>query len=239
MDEFAAPIVASGSGRGLDASGSGRGLVASGSGRGPEDELALLDYRRQVADLYAGVRARGPSHETWRWWRDRRDELFAEHPASPLTDAARRTFDGLPYAPYDPALHLGELEVAPAPTEVFEIGHSSGGSTPARRFGTVTIELAGATSELSVFWIDVYGGGVFVPLRDASNGATTYGGGRYLLDTVKSADLGGSNGRLLLDLNFAYHPSCAHEPRWSCPLAPIDDRLPVPVDAGEQLRASA
>jgi uncharacterized protein len=91
---------------------------------------------------------------------------------------------------------------------------------------------------VSVFWLEVYGGGVFVPLRDASNGDSTYGGGRYVLDTAKAADLGGSRGRLTVDLNFAFHPSCVHDPRWSCPLAPADERLEVPVLGGERLRSA-
>ncbi len=90
---------------------------------------------------------------------------------------------------------------------------------------------------MSVFWIDAYGDGLFVPLRDATNGDTTYGGGRYLLDTVKSADLGGSDGQLEIDLNFAYHPSCVHDASWSCPLAPADDRVGVRIEGGERLAA--
>ena len=80
-----------------------------------------------------------------------------------------------------------------------------------------------------------YGGGLFLPFRDATSGEQTYGGGRYLLDGAKSADLGGTDGRLVLDFNFAYHPSCVHDPRWSCPLAPPANTLPFAVEAGERL----
>jgi uncharacterized protein len=86
-----------------------------------------------------------------------------------------------------------------------------------------------------VWWLGSYGGGIFVPLRDGTAGTTTYGGGRYLLDTVKGADLGGRDGRLVVDLNFAYHPSCTYDPRWSCPLAPEGNRVTASVEAGEQL----
>jgi uncharacterized protein (DUF1684 family) len=76
---------------------------------------------------------------------------------------------------------------------------------------------------------------VFVPVKDALAGSLTYGGGRYLIDTVKGADLGGDalSGRLVVDFNFAYNPSCAYDPRWACPLAPPGNRLAVPVRAGE------
>jgi uncharacterized protein (DUF1684 family) len=89
-----------------------------------------------------------------------------------------------------------------------------------------------------VYWIDVYGGGVFLPFRDATAGTETYGAGRYLLDTVKGADLGGSDSRLILDFNYAYHPSWAYDARWSCPLAPPENRLDVAVRAGERLSSS-
>ncbi len=89
--------------------------------------------------------------------------------------------------------------------------------------------------ELDVYWIAVYGGGVFIPFRDATSGSETYGAGRYLLDTIKGADLGGSGDRLVLDFNYAYHPSCAYDPRWSCPLAPPANRLESAVRVGERL----
>jgi uncharacterized protein (DUF1684 family) len=92
---------------------------------------------------------------------------------------------------------------------------------------------------LPVFWMAGYAGGLFVPFRDATSGSETYGAGRYLLDTVKGADLGGDwqRGELLLDFNTAYHPSCAYDPKWNCPLAPLESRLALPVPAGERLSA--
>ena len=82
-----------------------------------------------------------------------------------------------------------------------------------------------------------YAGGLFVPFRDATNGTETYGAGRYLLDAAKSADLGGDPARrtLMCDFNFSYQPSCAFDPQWACPLAPPENRLDVPVRAGERI----
>jgi uncharacterized protein (DUF1684 family) len=87
---------------------------------------------------------------------------------------------------------------------------------------------------LSFYWLNTYGGGVFVPFRDETNGSETYGGGRYLLDTAKGADLGHSGTKVILDFNYSYHPSCAHNEAWSCPLAPAENRLAIPVRAGER-----
>ncbi len=88
---------------------------------------------------------------------------------------------------------------------------------------------------MDLYWLEGYAGGLFVPFADATSGATTYGAGRYLLDTVKGADLGTRDGRLVLDFNFAYNPSCSYDPRWSCPLAPPGNRLTVAITAGERV----
>ena len=93
--------------------------------------------------------------------------------------------------------------------------------------------------ELELYWIDVYGGGLFLPFRDATSGSESYGAGRYLLDTIKGADLGGDAAGLVVDFNYAYHPSCAYDPRWSCPLAPVANRLAVPIRAGERLPSAS
>ena len=100
---------------------------------------------------------------------------------------------------------------------------------PFVRFGRVDLPIG----TLEVLWLEEYSGGVFLPFRDATSGQTTYGGGRYLLDTAKGADLGSRGDELVLDFNFAYHPSCKYDPQWVCPLAPLGNRLQVAVDAGE------
>jgi uncharacterized protein (DUF1684 family) len=184
-----------------------------------------------VAALYAGARTARDPEAGWRLWRDGRDELFARHPDSPLDDAARARFDGLPFAPYDPALRF-EVVLASAPPRRLELPTEADGMVPLERIGVVDL---GDVGTLDVWWIGGYGGGIFLPLRDGTAGRGTYGGGRYLLDTIKGADLGGDGDRLVVDLNFAYHPSCTYDPRWSCPLAPEGNRTDVPVAAGEQL----
>ena len=193
--------------------------------------LPLLGWRRATTALYAAARAAADPEAGWRTWRDGRDELFAGHPESPLDQAARARFDGLPFAPYDPSLRF-EVHLEPAPAERLEIGTAADGTVRLDRIGRVAL---GALDRIDVWWVAGYGGGVFLPLRDGTAGSSTYGGGRYLLDTIKGADLGGDGGHLVVDLNLAYHPSCAYDPRWSCPLAPEGNRLQAPVADGEQL----
>jgi uncharacterized protein len=194
----------------------------------------LWDYRRRVETIYRSLRNDGVTQRSWERWRTDRDELFTEHPASPIPLEQRPGFTGLQFSPYDPSWNLTSPLKAVEP-ETVGVVHSGEGSTPMVRFAVVDLDSPQGHLTLDVYWMDVYGGGVFVPFRDTTNGSTTYGGGRYLLDTAKSADLGDRGGEVVLDFNFAYHPSCARDARWSCPLAPHANTLNVPIPVGEQL----
>jgi len=197
------------------------------------EELQLLDWKRRVFDLYAEVRAAAEPAGAWQRWRAIRDELFRTHPQSPLPPEGRESFSGLAYFPYDPALRL-LAAVEPAEAETREIAGSAASSTRFRRFARAHFD----GGSLELYWLEAYGGGVFAPFRDATGGSDTYGGGRYVLDTVKGADLGMEEGRLVLDFNFAYNPSCAYDPRWACPLSPPANRLGFEVRAGERMLAA-
>ena len=72
--------------------------------------------------------------------------------------------------------------------------------------------------------------------RPRGRAGGTYGGGRYLLDTSKGAHLGAADDGLVVDLNFAYNPSCAYDPAWACPLAQAENTVPVGLDVGERAR---
>lgn len=181
-------------------------------------------------------------------WRLARDDLFRSHPQSPLSTAVRARFGGLSYFDYDPAYRMrAVVEPANIQSVDFQADAKAGatielptsGDEPFsfRLIGSVRLSGPLTGSELPVFWMEGYAGGLFIPFWDATAGTETYGAGRYLLDTVKGADQGGDPGRseLVLDFNLAYHPSCAYDPRWNCPLAPIDSRLAQAVRVGERL----
>jgi len=197
-----------------------------------EEYITLLDWRRRVADLYSGVRATlgTDAPATHALWRSTRDELFRTHPQSPLPVDERATFRGLPYFAYDPRFAT-RARVRRLAEERYDVPSSGEGVIPFVRIGAVDLEWG----SLEVFWLDAYSGGVFLPFRDATAGKTTYGAGRYLLDTAKSADLGAVGDELVLDFNFAYHPSCRYDPKWVCPLAPPGNRLTVSIEAGERM----
>jgi uncharacterized protein len=198
----------------------------------PGGYLDLLDHRRRTFALYDEVRRLAPKdpRAVHARWRSVRDELFATHPQSAIPAAARGDFRGLRYFPYDERFRFHARVEERGAGERSEVASSTGEPMWLREVGRVTLPIG----TLPIFWIDVYGGGIFLPFRDATSGRETYGGGRYVLDTVKGADLGSTaNGELIVDLNFAYNPSCHYDPRWSCPLAGPDSRLAARVEAGE------
>lgn len=221
--------------------------------------LELLDWRRRMASLFSEWRkaSANDAAAATSAFRAEKDRLFAEHPQSPLRPKARGAALSLRYWPYDGAyrmtVRLEPVEGLLGPHDEEDPGGSTGagpeplalpssgpGSIRFRRVGRVRLAGPLAGRSLAVFWIDAYGGGLFLPFRDATSGRETYGAGRYLLDTVKSADHGGDMARasLLLDFNLAFHPSCAYDPRWVCPLAPLENTLDVAVPVGERSPAS-
>ena len=212
--------------------------------------LAVADWRRQIAELYAEVRreaAADPAaaHATWR---AEREALFRGHPASPVPAGERDAFRALhwPYADAWRSTAALEEMTTPAagehglglalPTISF-VPASVGAPPPLELAGHVSLMLPGGRVRLPVLQLLEYAGGIFLPFGDTTNGGVTYGAGRYLLDTSKGADLGvAPDGALILDFNFAYQPSCAFDPRWACPLAPPQSRLAIAVEAGERIR---
>lgn len=198
------------------------------------DYMSLLDWRRRVAELYAEIRARierdrVDAHD---YWRKHRDDLFRNHPQSPLSQDRRAAFHGLHYYDYD-ARFAFTTTLRRVPEKRYDLFTSHGQSMSFTRVGIAELPIGA----LEVLWLDAYSGGVFLSFRDATTGASTYGGGRYLLDTAKGADLGASGDALVLDFNFSYNPSCAYDDKWSCPLPPPANALAVAIEAGERMKA--
>jgi uncharacterized protein len=199
------------------------------------ERLELAGWRRQVSELYASVRADPDPERAWLRWTQERDRLYRSHPQSPIPAGARGDATAPEYYAYDSALRvLADIEAGDGAT--FELPGSTAGHVTAERAGTARFSVDGEPMSLSVFWLLDYAGGLFVSFRDATSGGETYGAGRYLLDTAKGADLGESGGRVVLDFNFAYQPSCSYDPQWSCPLPPRENWLAVPIRAGERFR---
>ena len=198
------------------------------------DYLDIVDWRRRVGDLY---RLTGPDALTE--FRRGRDELFRTHSQSPLED--REGFAGIDYYPADPVFRVA---AAFAPSAAGgELVIDTGGEDGAiryRRAGHLRFVLAGTECSLLVLAMIAYGGGLFLPFKDATSRSETYGGGRYLFDTVKDTDglaleFEARSKQVVIDFNDAYNPSCAYSPRWACPLAPPENTLPIAIRAGEKI----
>ncbi|WP_369372381.1 DUF1684 domain-containing protein [Promicromonospora sp. Populi] len=225
--------------------------------------LRTADWRRRVFAIYAEVRIRAAqdpavAHD---FWRSARDDLFANHPASPILPEDQAGFTGLSVAPYDPAWRLTAplVPAEPGPDGAprrLDVPTATDGVVPFELLGTVALksDALGEVGTLDVWRLASYGGGLFVPIKDTLAGTPggTYGGGRYLLDTIKGSWLGHTGtggmydgeyddgvGDLVLDLNFAYNPSCAYDPAWTCPLAQAGNTLKTPVPVGEHTPSKA
>lgn len=202
--------------------------------------LATADWRRRVFGLYHDVRERAVKEspeEAHALWQLGRNGMFREHPASALRQEARAGFPGLLVAPYDPAFRFEAVLDDDGAGEVMDVDTGTDGVVPFRRLGTLVLPGFG---KLALWRLASYGGGLFLPLRDGTAGRPggTYGGGRYVLDTIKGAHLGDgrSPGSLVVDLNFAYNPSCAYDEAWACPLPGPANRLLDDVPVGELYR---
>jgi uncharacterized protein (DUF1684 family) len=198
-----------------------------------EPLIDLVDWRRRVGDLY---RIRGD--DALERFRQGRDELFKTHPQSPIEPEERASFQGLHYFPHDHAYRVrARLEAGDGAELLIDTGGEDG-AVRYRRAGQLVFQLGGEPCRLTVLSLVQYAGGLFVPFRDATSAHETYGGGRYLFDTIKNhlpmpvPETGKS--MVEIDFNYAYNPSCAYNHRWACPLAPQENWLPVPIRAGEK-----
>src|SRR5579863_37360 len=207
------------------------------------DFFDLYDFRCRVASLYR-ERAKAlldgdDAVETWQRFRAGRDELFATHPQSALDEEQRRQFKTLSYFPYNPAMCVAARVETGVEAALFTVAMNAQESMTMTRVAQLHFELEGHAAMLSLYWINMYGGGLFLPFRDATCPEESYGGGRYLFDTIKGSDFLHVPGaavreQILLDFNYAYNPSCAYNSHWVCPLSPRENRLDAPVRAGEK-----
>lgn len=159
-------------------------------------------------------------------FRAEKDDFFKRHPQSPLTREQKQTFQHLNYFPENDDLRL-EVQAEPLndPT-AFIMQTTTGGMQEYVRFGRFKFLVDGQEAELTIFQSEH---GFFLPFVDALAGTETYPAGRYL----EPEPLPGNH--FLIDFNVAYNPYCAYNEMWSCPITPAENRLKVPVRAGERL----
>jgi uncharacterized protein len=166
-------------------------------------------------------------------FRAEKDEFLRRAHDSPIPHEQRHDFAGLPYFPVDESLRFEGLQLEPysgGDPASFRIPTSDGRLRPALRAGLFRFSIDGAQHTLTGYTFESESSeSVFVPFLDLTSGQETYDAGRYL-DLFPEDD-----GTYALDFNLAYHPSCVYDPRFSCPLTPAENRLPIRIEAGERL----
>ena len=191
--------------------------------------LSLINWRFEIAALYQRVSSSESLKDIWPNFIAERKRLYKTHKQSPLQESKSIAFFN-----YNPSFCF---EVSLRSLSQVNCQTVDGG-----RDGLINLHAVARTSglspylgaELTIYQFAHYGGGLFLPFRDNTNGTLSYGGGRYLIDTAKSAWLGFKSDRLRLDFNFSYFPSCAHDNRYICPLSPPENTLPIAIEAGEK-----
>lgn len=159
-------------------------------------------------------------------FRREKDQFFALDSQSPLTPDQKRAFHGLSYFPENADLRL-EVQVEPFPQkDIIQMQTSTGGVQQYTHYGRVQFMVEGQVAELTIY---ASPDGFFLPFADSLAGTETYGAGRYLEPEYLGDD------RFLIDFNLAYNPYCAYNDRWTCPITPPENRLVVPIRAGEKL----
>ena len=159
-------------------------------------------------------------------FRMEKDDFFGHDHQSPLTRDQKREFKGLDYFPENPNLRL-EIKAEEFPDKQrIEMQTSTGDIQVYSRHSRFRFSVDDRDTELTI-----YEGpnGFFLPFVDSLAGQETYPAGRYL----EPEPLPG--GRFLIDFNMAYNPYCAYNANWSCPLTPAENRLKVPIRAGEKI----
>ena len=158
--------------------------------------------------------------------REIKDQFFERDPQSPLDPAQQRTFIGLQYYPENLALRFDAKVKRFAGREVVPMQTSTGEVREYLKYGKFDFEVDGRSAVLTVY--SSGNGEAFLPFTDATSGNETYGAGRYLELINRGGD------RFSVDFNLAYNPWCAYSPRYSCPIPPLENRLQVPIRAGEK-----
>lgn len=159
-------------------------------------------------------------------FRQEKDAFFGESPQSPLSPEQQDEFDGLNYYPENPELDL-DVEVTEFDDkDQIRMQTTTGGIQTYERFGRFSVTADGQQADLTLYRSD---NGFFLPFVDSLRGSETYGAGRYL-EPEQLAD-----GHFHVNFNNAYNPYCAYNDAWSCPITPAENRIDIPIRAGEKI----
>ena len=159
--------------------------------------------------------------------REEKNKVFASDPQSPLTPEQKMNFDGLRYFPENHFLRFEQAVDFFANQETIKMQTSSGSLQSFLKVGLFKFSVESQPAVLTLYRGEE--GEYFLPFKDALAGKETYAAGRY----VEPISLG--ENLFMIDFNFAYNPYCAYNDRWTCPLPPAENRLAIPIRAGEKI----
>lgn len=196
-------------------------------------QRTFLMYRKRNTLLQQGTNPAAVMKE----FRQEKDDLFLNHPQSALDDTQKSKFKGLSYFDYDPSFAI-EAELQEIPPRAITVTKNQYETMTLTSIAQVTFAKDNKPATLSIYWIEIYGGGLFLPFHDPTSPETCYGAGRYLFDTIKGSNclesMRDGKRTIIMDFNYAYNPSCAYNPAWICPLPPVENRIDIPITAGEK-----
>lgn len=157
---------------------------------------------------------------------------FRDSEHSPLLEEDRKSFKFINYYPYDPAYCVEAQWRLTPDTEPFHMSTTTDRSPLYRKYGELHFELDARELVLeayqSIELMDEEGFEeyLFVPFNDLTNGVTSYGGGRYIDMDIPDSSW------VEFDFNNSYHPYCAYNYKYSCPVPPDANVLDVAIEAG-------
>ena len=157
---------------------------------------------------------------------------FLKEERSPLD---KRGVKALRFFPADESYRLSCTFERTPDAAPFEMATYSGITKPYVKYGMATYTLKGEQFEIAIYQsirlrqLPMYKDYLFIPFKDLTNGDSTYGGGRYM--DIKMSDI--QDGKLTIDFNKAYNPYCAYSDGYNCPVPPLENHLPIAVQAGE------
>lgn len=197
--------------------------------------MVLIGLVMLNADALFAQTAKTKVLEENRAWRKEMNEEFKDTAQTPLTKEGLKVFKEIDFFPVDITYRVVAKLVLTPDEKPFEMPRSKGNTGTYRKYGVATFMLNGKECRLSVYQYmklindPQYKNDLFLPFKDLTNGKQTYGGGRFIELSIPEGD------ELVIDFNKAYNPLCCyHNPKYSCPIPPVENHLQVKVMAGEK-----
>jgi uncharacterized protein len=161
-----------------------------------------------------------------------KDESFRKDPDSPVPADKKATLIPLAYFPIDESYAVPATLEPSSDRSQIQVPTSIGKLRNLERVGALKFTVKGQPLRLTAFrdLESQDANRLFVPFSDVTSGTETYPAGRYMeLDPTPT-------GIYVVDFNIAYHPYCYYSPEYDCPFPPKENRLNMPIRAGEKMQ---